>query len=1300
MSSCRLGVWQANADRKLLTDIIPPPVESQRKDGNGVNGFEIEATENGFVAYTLMPLDIDQIKKFSSEKNISEPDRFAEDILNTDSIIFAERPQDLIDLIAYWNQNGKLGKHEEMHRLNIENKLAERDPNRSAPSASRLLSGAQTLAAAVTFRKVYQFLLPDSPPSETLFQSSVVPRKVLRDWDSPEITSILAYPLFDREIYGTVGFHNRSAREYLTAQWLSEKLDSGKPNRAVEDLLFCEIYGLEVLVPSLAPIAAWLALWHPSIFARLLTVAPEVLLEHGDPSSFSVENRKQLLRCFSAKFKNRNRTSIPFDASMMYRIADEELSDTVVELLREHELSHDICVMLLKIAWKGKLAGVTDAAFNITINQNSDPYLRRLALKVVSHSGSDSQLDIVFRKIFSEEDFESIVYLVSDAVRLFYPSRLTNSGLLNILEKLEAPDRYKVPAINEALVAVSRLSLSDEDFLELIKGIHSLVIREPHLNVRLVSVSIRYAWLLQFFIDLSTSYFNNKSKLLLASETYGLVMGVSILKFKRKIRVHNDDDLMRKIAGWKRFSYKLFWYAVQQQRVVRGNRISYYWDVQSQVGQLWQPSAKFEGWLLMDMEQKHEIDDRLVALSALYNIYVQKSRPARLRKEISRLSKDNELLVERWRQLLNPPAISAAEQRSKAEDISWEKQQERRTKREEEKRKDWIGGLKKNPKQVRMIGNPVEGELIWNAIHLYEELKRDSDDSHSSFSYENTEALRKTFGSKVATNYRLACQDYWRGYDPFINADWRTNNQIPWARIVSLTGLALEAKYEPDWKQHLTAAEATNAAKLGMMEMNSFPVWYAELHSEFANEFESVLKEELKEEFLISPDAQYRTHVLRNLKYLDSSIQSIYKSFILELISSRYDIHHCVLCEGLEFLMGGECSSEERAHLAEVAQERLDQDGIISHELTWLILLFCIDAKRGLRNFNAILRKQVSLAEKKQYAVKFFALFGVRDDRIFRSNYRDYESAYCLRELVPLVYKYVRVEDDNRRPSGVVYSPDDRDDAEMVRSTLMQSLTNVPGRETYEVLMKLSRAIKKDYVLDLALQRARSDSEYVAWTDLDIFEFSQDGTKRPRNEGELYRVALSRLQDLKDELEEGDYSEAAVLRMAHGETDIRNVFVNRLRHKSYLQYVVTPEDELADQTRPDIRLHSAVVANAVPIELKVADNWTHREFLAQMNDQVVAQYMRQSKYGVFLLVLKGTNNRKYWRHSVTNGNLDFSALINDLQAYGDDLRERRCDVLGLKVIGIDLTKNISKQAAQTKTKAKTKAKTKRRPQLG
>ena len=85
----------------------------------------------------------------------------------------------------------------------------------------------------------------------------------------------------------------------MTACWLKRLLNDGKSRRSIEGLLFANRYGRDVVVPSMRPIAAWVALWDERVRNRLRMVAPEVLIEDGDPSTLPVEFRKALLISFT-----------------------------------------------------------------------------------------------------------------------------------------------------------------------------------------------------------------------------------------------------------------------------------------------------------------------------------------------------------------------------------------------------------------------------------------------------------------------------------------------------------------------------------------------------------------------------------------------------------------------------------------------------------------------------------------------------------------------------------------------------------------------------------------------------------------------------------------------------------------------------------------------------------------------------------------------------------------------------------------------------------------------------------------
>ena len=117
-----------------------------------------------------------------------------------------------------------------------------------------------------------------------------------------------------------------------------------------------------------------------------------------------------------------------------------------------------------------------------------------------------------------------------------------------------------------------------------------------------------------------------------------------------------------------------------------------------------------------------------------------------------------------------------------------------------------------------------------------------------------------------------------------------------------------------------------------------------------------------------------------------------------------------------------------------------------------------------------------------------------------------------------------------------------------------------------------------------------------------------------------------------------------------------------------------PEEELADATRPDLRIHAPAVDAPVPIELKIADKWSYAELVERLHNQLVGQYLRdvRSKFGVFLLVWRGT--KKKWRESESGKQFSFGNLLERLEAQAEAILQDRYDLEGIYVIGIDLTK--------------------------
>jgi hypothetical protein len=378
--------------------------------------------------------------------------------------------------------------------------------------------------------------------------------------------------------------------------------------------------------------------------------------------------------------------------------------------------------------------------------------------------------------------------------------------------------------------------------------------------------------------------------------------------------------------------------------------------------------------------------------------------------------------------------------------------------------------------------------------------------------------------------------------------------------------------------------------------------------------------------------------------------------------------------DALSLILSGQLNSDFRAKIANLAHKHFKSSADEKRKYTWLIALFCVDGMKGCKLLKAWINGLSSEKEKKEVMVNFCSALTDHGDPRFGLIFRDYEKIEVLGELVPLIYKFVKGEDDIPARSGV-YTPGVRDRAQSTRSHLLNVIFDTPGRESYEVLMNLSNKVtysfSKDRMDYLAKERAALDAEFDPWDGPDVAEFSTSATRTPRSEADLYELALSRIDDLKLDIEEGDESEAILLKKLEKETEIRIIFANRLRKSSRSLYTIGSEEELADATRTDIRFNAPQVSAPVPVELKIADKWTFNQLCERLENQLIKQYMRLSKYGIFLMVYRGIKKR-FWRDH-NNKLVNFTGLVEALKQNLDVFIKKYQNVEALNVVGIDFT---------------------------
>ncbi len=175
------------------------------------------AKENsGFKVCSLNDLTKEQVKIFVKAKGISDEARFLEEIDKQDAWTFTTRPQDLDELLGYWNEKHQIGTRLDLMKNSINRRIRERDQDRAVTNlltSEKARKGVQLLATACSLLNESVIKIPDTE-NRSSDSGGIDATSILYDWNDKECDTLLSRPIFDEAIYGAVRFHHRSVREY------------------------------------------------------------------------------------------------------------------------------------------------------------------------------------------------------------------------------------------------------------------------------------------------------------------------------------------------------------------------------------------------------------------------------------------------------------------------------------------------------------------------------------------------------------------------------------------------------------------------------------------------------------------------------------------------------------------------------------------------------------------------------------------------------------------------------------------------------------------------------------------------------------------------------------------------------------------------------------------------------------------------------------------------------------------------------------------------------------------------------
>jgi hypothetical protein len=543
--------------------------------------------------------------------------------------------------------------------------------------------------------------------------------------------------------------------------------------------------------------------------------------------------------------------------------------------------------------------------------------------------------------------------------------------------------------------------------------------------------------------------------------------------------------------------------------------------------------------------------------------------------------------------------------------------------------------------------------------------------SGDQWSPSNWSLLEKKRGAKCAAAVKEGCRRVWGRYEPPLPHERKLNGGVAYGTLAGLAGIKIAWQEGQLCFAELSLDDARRATRYALSEINGFTPWFNDLIRAQPEAVRSVLTDCISAEWEIPADSEHHHLVLYNLARTESAAGDLIKATLMERLADSEPKNVHVLREALCIVVVP--PSPQSGALAALAERRSSAFPVCAPSFpSWMALWLQADASSAI---DALELRLSSATDP--YRVLASICANLSSSSGFRLPLLENPSwlkPAAMRRFIPLVYRYIRREDDIDRPAGVSYSPTERDDVQSFRGELLARLAAMGDPEVGAVLQEfLSEPLLShlsDYIRHLLDKHRGELSEGRTWRARDVRDFATDYERDPQTDADLFKIALRRLFDLKQWVEVGEDSPREEVNPENNEAGFRRWLQRRLNEKSRDRYVIPQEWEIDGAVRPDLRL---VIPNTAPVslELKIADNWTLPELLDGLETQLVGTYLRdhRARYGIYVLAL--FNRARKWGPIEKGPRINSEQMLEVLRKRIEEILAVRVDIAGLDVVLID-----------------------------
>jgi hypothetical protein len=1283
--SCRPNDWFEELDLGIVSGLVPPiklkaqttdspdgeevfsTVISRKKFSERQQGVDNGDIEQAVKVLSLLPLTRKETIEFAKLYAPNHAQALETHLEDKELWHLYQLPADIISALEQLESDGLLGNLEEQLAFGISQKIREVSAKkRNSLSERQAMEGAQRIALSLFLMKRRSIYLQTSGVDT----EGIGAADILEDWSLDMQIELLGKSLFDPIGVGAFRFHHRSTQEFLAAQRLKKLRASGLSTSDLFNLFFADIGDEKVIVPSMEPVVAWMALWYQDILSKVKNRNPLLLFRQGLPALLSLEVRSELIAIFVRRFAGSEWRRIGVGHQELKRVTTSELAPVVRKLWEQAYTGYETRELLLELIYLTPMSGCSDLAFQAAFDQSLPSNHRTYAALAVLKCGTIEQVGQLGKNIVAGGWPEQLVRSILPEL---LPEAINLEGFIELSHSLQ-----EIPGSLHGLGYALLKSVKSDAVPKAQKVIIRNNFTQAVWENRLADGCVHRAnSLFDHFVDsVIAACFETVPTEPEEIDNWAWSLAVAFHFGERQTSIIARDEtkkLQQLLSTEVELRKAFFWACFDITEALEAPESDWHRFVSSDYGWLLRPFTHNDfSWLLQALSPAAAEERRGVAFYTLSQ-FVRDGNEPEILKQISELVSDRVDLFEELEKVINPPP-----RESDKYEVKIIKLQEERAVKETKRMSGWQSWRKKVMDDENF---QLDDEHCDNTLYnLYEAIK--NTDSGNTWGHWNSGFVETAFSKDFLKKVREKLSDYWKSsvIQLFSERPEGSRNSFQINTLMALFATKCCAE-NGDWAIGLDKNDAIQATRISTLELNGFASFITQLEALHPSVVIEVIIRELQHQLDTLLNIG-EAPILRDIFYHGTQLMKVHAAVN---VTSNLPIVMQAIRIGN--------NSESKYALELVAthgtDETVDETLAVlktlindSEKLELTVRNYCVYAIAKLDLSSACdyvlkLSNDLSSQDMREQAIALFAVtFGEhhRDGKLSFDCIEPTRRLEQLKKLVIRAYQAIKPIEDEEHTG--CYTPNTRDHAEHARSFLLECIATTNSPKTLSVLYELSSlpefAHLSDRLKQMATELAARISEPEAMNASNFRKFDQELQYLPYDTSSLFSVMNNRLADFEHHLINDEQSIVDTLRKVDGETELRRFISYWMNQNSRGAYTITQEAVVVSEKRTDIRLHVSSLDRYASIELKLDDTrnkWSGTQLRVALEEQLVGRYLNHERSYVGCLLIGMRESRK-WEHPDTGKRMDLKETVNWLQGIADEIMEGRPE-LRVSVKGID-----------------------------